>query len=178
MAELTTLARPYAKAAFEFSLAANQLQAWSDMLALAAAVAQQDGISEVLGSPAMTSQEKGTAFINVCGDQLNDKASNFVRVLADNQRLSLLPEIFQLFELMKSNQEKSIDVEVATAFALSDDLENKLAKALSAKLDRDVKVHSEVDKTLLGGAVIRAGDTLIDGSVRGRLAKLAEAMNS
>jgi len=178
MAELTTLARPYAKAAFEFSLASNQLQAWSDMLALAAAVAQQDGISEVLSSPALTAQEKGTAFTDVCGEKLNEKASNFVRVLADNQRLSLLPEIFQLFELMKSNQEKSIDVEVATAFALSGDLENKLAEALSAKLDRDVKVHSEVDETLLGGAVIRAGDTLIDGSVRGRLAKLAEAMNS
>ncbi len=178
MAELTTLARPYAKAAFEFALAANQLQAWSDMLALAAVVAQQDGISEVLGSPAMTTQEKGSAFTEVCGDKLNDKAANFVRILADNQRLPLLPEIFQLFELMKSNQEKSIDVEVATAFPLSGDLENKLAEALSAKLDRDVNVHSAVDKALLGGAVIRAGDTLIDGSVRGRLAKLAEAMNS
>jgi len=178
MAELTTLARPYAKAAFEYALAANQLQAWSEMLALAAAVAQQDGIGEVLGSPGMTTEQKGSAFTDVCGDQLDDKARNFVFVLAGNQRIALLPEIRQLFELMKANQEKTIDVAVTTAFELSDELETKLAEALSAKLDRNVKVSSELDKSLLGGAVIRAGDTLIDGSVRGRLAKLAEAMNS
>ena len=178
MAELTTLARPYAKAAFEHALAADNLQAWSDMLSLVAAVAQQDGISRVLGSPALTSQQKGDSFAAVCGDQLDEKAQNFVRVLASNQRLALLPDIRELFELMKANQEKSIDVEVATAFPLSGDLENKLAEALSAKLDRTVKVQSKVDNTLLGGALIRAGDTLIDGSVRGRLAKLAEAMNS
>ena len=148
------------------------------MLSLVAAVAQQDGISRVLGSPALTSQQKGDSFAAVCGDQLDEKAQNFVRVLASNQRLALLPDIRELFELMKANQEKSIDVEVATAFPLSGDLENKLAEALSAKLDRTVKVQSKVDNTLLGGALIRAGDTLIDGSVRGRLAKLAEAMNS
>jgi len=178
MAELTTLARPYAKAAFEFALAANQLQAWSEMLALAAAVAQQDGIGKVLGSPALTTEQKGSTFTDVCGDQLDDNARNFVLVLAGNQRLALLPNIRELFELMKANQEKTIDVAVTTAFELSDELENKLAEALSAKLDRNVKVRSELDKSLLGGAVIRAGDTLIDGSVRGRLASLAEAMNS
>ena len=178
MAELTTLARPYAKAAFEHALAGGKLQAWSDMLGLAAAVAQQDGISLLLASPALTTQHKGDAFADVCGENLDESARNFVHVLADNQRLSLLPEIHQLFELMKANQEKSIDVEVATAFPLSGELENKLAEALSAKLDRSVKVQSSVDETLLGGALIRAGDTLIDGSVRGRLAKLAEAMNS
>lgn len=178
MAELTTLARPYAKAAFEYAHAANALQTWSDMLALAAAVAQQDGMNKVLTSPNCTAEQKGSTFVEVCGDQLNQQGQNFIRVLAENGRLELLPEIDQLFDVFKANQEKSIDVEVATAFELGGDVQDKLAKALSAKLDREVKVSSSVDKDLLGGVLIRAGDTIIDGSVRGRLAKLAEAMNS
>ncbi len=178
MAELTTLARPYAKAAFEYARATNALQTWSDMLALAAAVAQQDGMKKVMDSPSYTAEQKASTFVEVCGDQLNVQGQNFVRVLAENNRLELLPEIDQLFDLFKANQEKTIDVEVATAFELDGDVQDKLAKALSAKLDRDVKVSSSVDKSLLGGVLVRAGDTIIDGSVRGRLTKLAEAMNS
>lgn len=178
MAELTTLARPYAKAAFEHARSANDLQTWSDMLALAAAVSQQAGMDKVLTSPGYTAEQKGDTFVTICGDQLNAQGQNFVRVLAENKRLQLLPEIRQHFDAFKANQEKSIDVDVASAFELGADVQDKLAKALSAKLDREVKVSSSVDKTLLGGVVIRAGDTIIDGSVRGRLAKLAEAMNS
>lgn len=178
MAELTTLARPYAKAAFESADQAGQLQQWSDMLALAAAVAQQDGMVKVLLSPALTSAQKAQAFIDVCGDQLNEGVANLLKALADNKRLTLLPQIQQLFEQHKAQREQSVDVEVTTAFELSGELQDKLAKALSAKLDRTVTLTTTVDKAILGGALIRAGDTVIDGSVRGRLAKLAEAMNS
>ncbi|GAB3109856.1 F0F1 ATP synthase subunit delta [Aestuariicella hydrocarbonica] len=178
MAELTTLARPYAKAAFESADAAGQLQKWSDMLTLAAAVAQQDGMIKALVSPALTSEQKAKAFADVCGDELNEGAVNLISVLAENKRLTLLPEIQQLFEQHKAQREQSVDVEVSTAFELSGELQDKLAKALSAKLDREVNLSTVVDKSLLGGALVRAGDTVIDGSVRGRLAKLAEAMNS
>lgn len=178
MAELTTLARPYAKAVFEYADAASDLATWSETLSVSAAVAQQDAMLKTLASPGLTSAQKAQTFIEVCGDAANDKAGNFLRVLADNKRLDLLPEISALFELYKSNREKAIDVHVATAFELSGDLETKLAKALSAKLDREVTVQSSVDKSLLGGIVVHAGDTVIDGSVRGRLAKLAESMNS
>ena len=178
MAEPIALARPYAKAAFEYAHAANELQAWSEMLALAAAVAQQSGMNAYLNSPNFTTQEKAKTFLDVCGDELNGVVQNLVSILAENQRLQLLPEVLHLFELFKANQQKSIDVNVATAFELSSDEQDKLAKALSAKLDREIKVESTVDKTLLGGAIVRAGDMIIDGSVRGRLAKLAEAMNS
>ena len=178
MAELITLARPYAKAAFEFALAEQDLQVWSDMLSLAAAVAQREGMVKVMATPTLTARQKGEIFIEVCGEQLSAKGQNFISNLAENKRLQLLPEIRQLYEAYKSQQEKSVDVEVSTAFELSADTQTKLAKALSAKLDREVNVQSSVDKSLLGGAVIRAGDTVIDGSVRGRLAKLAEAMNS
>jgi F-type H+-transporting ATPase subunit delta len=178
MAELTTLARPYAKAAFESAQAAGTLQKWSEMLTLSAAVAQQDAMLKALSSPALTAQQKADAFISVCGDELDAQAANLVRTLADNQRLTLLPEICQLFEEHKAQLEKSVDVQVTTAFELSGELQDKLAKALSAKLDREVNLTAAVDKALLGGALVKAGDLVIDGSVRGRLAKLAEAMNS
>lgn len=178
MAELTTIARPYAKAAFESAEQAGELQQWSEMLALAAAVAQQDKMKLVLVSPGLTTEEKAKTFLDVCGDALNDAAANLVLTLAGNQRLLLLPEVKELFELHKAQREKSVDVEVATAFELSDEMQDKLAKALSVKLDREVSLSTLVDKSLLGGVLVRAGDTVIDGSVRGRLTKLAEAMNS
>lgn len=178
MAELATLARPYAKAAFEYALAANALTKWSEMLALAAQVAQQDAVKQLLASPSMTTESKGQSFADVCGDELDASGQNFVKNLANNNRLELLPVVQQLFEDYKAQQEKSVDVEISSAFELSGDLQDKVAKALSAKLDRNVNVQSSIDKSLLGGVVVRAGDTVIDGSVRGRLAKLAEAMNS
>ncbi len=178
MAELTTIARPYAKAAFEFADQASELSKWSEMLALASAVAQQDSMKLVLASPATTAEQKAKTFLDVCGDELNDSAANLISNLAGNQRLQVLPEVQELFELHKAQREKSVDVEVTTAFELSGEIQDKLAKALTAKLDREVSVSTLVDKSLLGGALVRAGDTVIDGSVRGRLTKLAEAMNS
>lgn len=178
MAELSTLARPYAKAAFEYALAAGDLAGWSEQLATAAAVAQQEVISKVLATPAMTTAQQAQTFIDVCGDALSDKAQNFVRVLAENKRLKLLPQIAAIYEAHKAAQEKSVDVELSTAFELDAGAQQKLADALSGKLQREVKVTAVVNKELLGGVLVRAGDLVIDGSVRGRLAKLAEAMNS
>jgi F-type H+-transporting ATPase subunit delta len=178
MAELTTLARPYAKAAFEHARAQQQLAAWSAMLALGAAVSQDDIVQSMLKAPRLTSTEKAAAFNEVCGDELNAQVRNFIQVLAENERLLLLPEIASLFELYKSEQEKSVDVEVTSAFALSADQQDKLAKVLSARLSREVRLHAAEDPALIGGVVIRAGDLVIDGSVRGKIAKLAEALKS
>ncbi|MCV6627096.1 MAG: F0F1 ATP synthase subunit delta [Cellvibrionaceae bacterium] len=178
MAELKTLARPYAKAVFEYADGAGELTEWSNSLAVSAAVSQQDAMQATLANPSLTAAQKAEAFIAVCGDAISTKVNNLLNVLAENKRLALLPEITALFELFKSQREKAVDVRVETAFEMSGDLEAKLAKALSAKLDREVTVQSSVDQSLLGGVVVRAGDTVIDGSVRGRLAKLAEAMNS
>jgi F-type H+-transporting ATPase subunit delta len=178
MAELTTLARPYAKAAFDFANSANVLDLWSEMLALAGAVSNSTGIDKLLASPTLTTEQKGSAFIEICGDALNEQAGNFVKILAENKRLELLSSISQLFEAFKAQKEKSVDVELQSAFELSTAVQEQLAKALSVKLDREVNVTGSVDKSLIGGVIIRAGDTVIDGSVKGRLAKLAEAMNS
>lgn len=179
MAELSTLSRPYAKAAFEFAVTIDQgLGAWSEQLAVAAQVSQAEKMVKVLSSPSLTSDQQAAQFIDVCGESLSAKVQNFVRVLAENKRLSLLPEIAALYEDFKANREKTVDVEVATAFELDAAIQEKLAAALSGKLDRDVNVHTHIDKQLLGGVVIRAADVVIDDSIRGRLNKLAEVMNS
>ena len=178
MAELSTLARPYAKAAFQYAADANDLQGWSQNLAVVAAVAQQDAVVKLLSSPSYTAAQQAEKTIEVCGDAINDKIRGFMQVLAENRRLQLLPQIYQQFEVLKANREKTVEVDVVSATEISTEQQNKLASALSAKLEREVNMQVSVDDSLIGGAVVRAGDTVIDGSIRGRLAKLAEALNS
>ncbi|MEZ5503033.1 MAG: F0F1 ATP synthase subunit delta [Halioglobus sp.] len=178
MAELSTLARPYARAAFEYARDGGQLSQWEEQLATAAAVAVDKGMKAVLEDPSLTSEQQARTFNEVCGDALGTPVRNFVSVLAANKRLALLPEIHALFVQYKANQEKTVDVEVISAFDLADEARDKLAAALGSKLERQVKVRTSTDRNLLGGVLIRAGDLVIDGSVRGRLNKLAAAMNS
>ncbi|MCJ8169442.1 F0F1 ATP synthase subunit delta [Atopomonas sediminilitoris] len=178
MAELTTLARPYAKAAFQHAVSVQQLGQWSSMLSLTAAVAADSTMQAFLSAPQMTDEQKAQAFTQVCAEQLDEAARNFVGVLAENKRLALLPEIAALFEQYKAEQEQSVDVEVTSAFALGSDQQDKLAKALSARLRREVRMHTSEDASLIGGIIVRAGDLVIDGSVRGKIAQLAEALKS
>lgn len=178
MAETTTLARPYAKAAFEVAKQDNALEQWSKMLTLTAAVTGQDSVSSVLRDPSLSAEQIAKNFIVVCGDELNEKGQNFIRLLAENKRLVLLPDVSALYEILKANQEKSVDVEITTAFEISSDIAQKLADSLKSRLEREINLATKVDQSLLGGAVIRAGDTVIDSSVRGKLTKLAESMNS
>jgi F-type H+-transporting ATPase subunit delta len=178
MAELSTLARPYAKAAFQYAADASDLQGWSDSLAVAAAVAAQDAVVKLLSSPSYTATQQAEKTIEVCGDALNEKSRSFVQVLAENRRLQLLPQIYQQFEVLKANREKTVEVSVVSASEISTEQQEKLASALSSKLERQVNMQVSVDDSLIGGVVVRAGDTVIDGSIRGRLAKLAEVLNS
>ena len=178
MAESITLARPYAKASFEVALAAGELSPWSQSLKLLASVAANDTVRKTMLSPALTAAEQASMLINLCGNELMPKAGNLIRLLAENKRLQLLPEISELFEALKANQEMTVDVELSTAFELNKDVVKKITQALQTRLNREIKLHTRVDKHLIGGAVIRAGDTVIDSSVRGKLTKLAEAINS
>ncbi len=178
MADLITLARPYAKAAFQVAVSDDGLQYWSGSLSLLVSVARHEAVAKALSSPSLTEQQQVDILLNVCGDQVTGRIANFVKVLAENKRLDLLPQIHQLFEEMKSLQEKTLEVQVDTAYPLADGTQQKLADALSKRLQRSVKIQSQIDKSLIGGIVLRAGDLVIDGSVRGKLRKLAEAMNS
>lgn len=156
----------------------NALESWSRMLALSAAITGESGVDTVLSSPSLTSEQIAESFIGVLAEELDAKGKNFVQLLAENKRLVLLPEISTLFDSLKANQEKSVDVEITTAFEISSDISNKLAQALKDRLQRDIKLATSVDQSLIGGAIIRAGDNVIDNSVRGKLSKLAESMNS
>lgn len=177
MAELTTLARPYAKAAFEFARDHGALAKWSTMLSTVAAVVQAPKVAKLLDKPELSSEAKAQQLLALGGDSFDTNLGNFLNYLARNDRVSLLPQIREQFELLKSHHEKTIDVNVTTAFEMSDAQQAKLAAALKAKLQREVNLNTSVDKALIGGALVRAGDLVIDGSVRGQLAKLAEAVN-
>ncbi len=179
MAELITLARPYAKAAFEQALATAALPAWTIALAAAARVAAEPRVASLIASPSLTAAQKADVLIGVCGDDtLPAPARNFIRVLAENKRLPLLPQVHELFLAFKAAQEQSVDLEVTSAFEIAPEQATLLADGIGRKLQRTVRVSSAVDKALIGGVVIRTADMVIDGSVRGRLAKLSEAMNS
>ena len=178
MAESITLARPYAKAAFETAMESDQLGVWFGQLSQASAVVCDKDMLSVLKHPGLTSDQKAELVVDISGAEANSALDNFMKVLAENDRLLLLPDITKLFELLKSKQEATVDVSVETAFKLNPQQIEKLAESMKAKLDRKIVLQSAVNIDLIGGVLIRAGDLVIDASVRGRLAKLAEAINS
>jgi F-type H+-transporting ATPase subunit delta len=177
MAELSTLARPYAKAAFEFARDNDALAQWSETLNLAAQITQQQQVAQLLSSPSLTSGQMAETFGGLLGDDLTTKAANFIGALAMNKRLLLLPYISEQFQALKAQQEQTVNVEVTSAFELSEAEAAQLTKALSANLSREVNLSSTVDTNLIGGVVVRAGDMVIDGSVRNKLAQLTDAMS-
>ena len=178
MAQFTTLARPYAKAAFNTAEASGQLAVWSKGLAVLAAVARQPRVAGFLADPARNSGEQAQTLIDLCGNELDPKVQNFVLVLAANKRLGLVADIVELFEQLKAERERTVDVDVVSAFPMDAAAQQQLSTLLKQKLQRDVKLSASVDSSLIGGVVVRAGDTVIDSSISGRLKKLAEAMSA
>jgi len=178
MAELRTLARPYAKAAFQAAESAAALQDWSQQLALLSALAGEEKVAALIASPTASAESQVSALTVLVGDELDQNLGNFLAVLADNKRLPLLPTIAELFAELKAAKERTVDVNIRTAFALSDETEQQLHRALQEKLQREIVVETQLDSDLLGGVVIRAGDVVIDGSIKGRLAKLAETLSA
>lgn len=176
--ELTTVARPYARAAFSEALnAEGGLARWSNQLGQAAAAVLNDTVATALDNPLLTKDQKAALLVDVMGDELDQQGKNFVAVLAENDRIMLLPTILDMFQLLKANHEKTMDVELVSAYEVDAAEQDKLGKALSEKLQREVNISSSVDASLIGGVVVRAEDTVIDNSVRGKLNKLSQAMS-
>ena len=172
MAERATIARPYAKAAFAAASDANALAAWSRGLALVTEIVADPRVTELVKNPELDSSQVADFITAVGGDKLDAEMQNFVRVLAANQRLLLLPEITALYEMQRAEVENTVDVEVVSAVQLDAAQTEKLSAALRARLKRQIKMRNTVDAGLLGGAVIHAGDLVIDGSLKGRLERL------
>jgi F-type H+-transporting ATPase subunit delta len=173
MAERVTIARPYAKAVFAMARDAKRLPQWSQGLGLAAAVSADERVRPLFGNPHVAPEQLVELIASVAGEALDGDMRKVLTVLAANRRLSFLPEIAGLYEKMRSDYERVLDVTLTSAVALSAEQRERFAAALRKRFEREVRLHTEVDSSLLGGAVLRAEDLMIDGSVQGGLAQLA-----
>lgn len=172
--KLTTIARPYATAAFEYALAKKKLAAWEAMLQAGAQIARDETMNKLLQSPQMTHNDVVAIFCELLADKLDEEQKNFINLLAEYDRLQALPEIAELFANYHAQHDKTMTVEISSAVALSKTQKKKFADALSKRLNLKVSLECKVDQALLGGAIIRAGDTVIDGSIRGKLNRLID----
>ena len=178
MAERATIARPYAKAAFEYARDANAFAQWSQGLIAAAEIVADPRVAALTKSPQWTAANVVALITDVAGAKLDSGLQNFVALLAENRRLALLPEIAAHYEALRSAAENTVDVEVVSAVALDAAQQETLTLALSARLKRRVRMRTSVDASLLGGTTVRAGDLVIDGSLKGRLQRLATDLTS
>jgi F-type H+-transporting ATPase subunit delta len=176
MSEAITTARPYAQAAFEEAQKLADLKGWSEALVFLAESICHPEVRAVVTSPRVAKSSLENLMDGLMGGQANTQQRNFVRILVDNQRLLLLPEIVAIFETLRAEAEKTVNVVVDSAFELSAVQQEKIINSLKAKMGREIKLVCKVNKALLGGVVIRAGDKVIDGSARTRLGEMANAL--
>lgn len=178
MADQATIARPYARAAFDYAREAGKLAAWGEVLARASALLADDRVKALVGNPQVARTELVGLIVDISGAKTDAEAQNFLRLLADNARLLLLPEIAAQYAASRAEFENTVDVTVTSAMALTEEQSAKLSKALTQRLKRTVRLVNEIDPALIGGAVVRAGDFVIDGSLRGRVERLGNIMKT
>jgi len=176
MAEPSTIARPYAEAAFRLADASGKLADWSDMLGNLAKVAADPGVSAAMKDPNLSAPKVAGIFLNILGGRLTGEGENLVRVLAENRRLEVLPEISVQFEALKNEREGTVDAEIVSAFALDDAQLRELVTQLETKTGKNVKPRVSVDSALIAGVRVVIGDKVIDGSARAQLAALEAAL--
>ncbi len=178
MAEKATIARPYARAAFEHARSTNALGRWSELLALASQVVSDARVKPLLGNPHISVEQLVELVAGLAGERTGDDGRNFLRALAANRRLGTLPEIAVQFEVLRALVENVVDVEVIAAMEVNEAQARRLSQALRTRLGRDVRLHTRIDAALIGGAIVRAGDLVIDGSLKGQLERLAAGMTA
>jgi len=176
MAEKSTIARPYAQAAFDVAKEKGDLKGWSEMLQLMAAVSSDASMQDMIGNPSIEREKIIDIILGVCANNLNDAGKNYVKVLAHNDRLNVVNEIAERYEEHRAEAEKTVEAEVTSAFSLSEAQIKQVTDALKKRLGREVNLVTKIDDTIVGGAIIRAGDLVIDGSVSGQLEKLATTL--
>jgi F-type H+-transporting ATPase subunit delta len=178
MADRATIARPYARAAFAHARESRDLATWSKLLGSAAMAAVDPRVSRLIGNPHVTGEQLVELLADVSNGAGGKGGTNFLLALAENRRLALLPEIATQFEALRAEIENVIDVEIITAREIAAPQEKRLTEALTRRLGREVRMHTRIDESLLGGAIVRAGDLVIDGSLKGRLARLGSALTN
>jgi F-type H+-transporting ATPase subunit delta len=176
MSELTTAARPYAKAVFEMARESGTLSEWSEQLSAMSAVVATEDSAALLSHPRMSKAQKSEIFSEIIGDGLTKNGRNLLMTLGENDRFALIPEITSIYEVMKAEAEGAIEAEVISAQKMTKKQEDAIAAALQKRLGREVKLVTSIDPSLMGGAIVRAGDLVIDGSILSRLKKMKTAM--
>lgn len=176
MAEKLTVARPYANAVFELAQTTGTLAEWSEALDGLVQVSRVPAVAALIDSPQVAAGKRAAILVEIVGDVLGPHGKNLVRVLSEKKRLGCLPEIAHEYEALRRRAEAVVDVEMRTAIEVKQDRQTTITEGLKRKLGRDVRLHCVVDDKVIGGAVFRAGDIVIDDSIRSRLDKLAAAM--
>ena len=177
MAELFSIARPYAQAVFELARSSGDYTGWSQSLSAMAQVSRDPEMKRLIQNPRVSRQEIAQVIADVCGSGVGEEGRNLLRLLARNRRLHVLPAIADQYENLRAEAEQTVQAELESALPVSDSEQQRIADALTARLGRKVELVCRINETLVGGAVIRAGDLVIDGSVRARLEKLAVAIS-
>ncbi len=177
MAEKRTIARPYAQAVFDLAQKQQDLAKWSGVLALLATIAGDARMQSLINNPKVSDEQLRGIFFEIGGDQLDQQGKALVEVLIENRRLDTLPEIAELYEDYRAEAEKLVQAEVISAFPVSDEQQSAIAEALQRRLGREVSITGKTDPALIGGAIIRAGDLVIDGSVTGHLDRLSQTLS-
>ena len=178
MADRATVARPYARAAFAHAREGKVLAVWSKLLGTAATVAADSRVASLIGNPHVTGAELVEFLAGIAGEAGGKEGRNFLRALEANRRLALLPEIAVQFEVLRAEIENVVDIEVIAAREIAAPQQKRLTEALKRRLGREVRMHTRIDESLIGGAIVRAGDLVIDGSLKGRLARLGSALSN
>lgn len=176
MAEKATIARPYAKAAFEYAREHQSFDRWSQVLATGAAVVSDERAAHLLTNPRVKPEDLVGLIADVCGGALDEHGRNFMLTLATNRRLALLPNIAEIFETLRAEVENVLDVQLVSAVQLDEAQRERMSAALKKRFKREIRLHCAIDPSLIGGAIVRAGDFVIDGSVKARLERLASAI--
>jgi F-type H+-transporting ATPase subunit delta len=176
VADEATIARPYARAAFDHAHAAKQLAPWGELLAKASMAVGDERVRPLIGNPHVKRTDLVSFLLDVVGAAGDPQAHNFVQLLADNGRLAALPQIAEQYAALRAEVENTVDVTVTSAMPLTPEQSEKLSKALTARLKRTVRLSTHVDPALVGGAVVKAGDFVVDGSLRGRIERLGITM--
>jgi F-type H+-transporting ATPase subunit delta len=177
MAELTTIARPYAVAAFDFARKSDRLAQWSEMLHFAAEVVGQPTFAAHLDDPKLGRDKLARLLYEVGGERFDVHGRNFLRAMAEHDRLGLIPLVAKLFDRLRDEAEQRADVEVVSAYAVNATQKRTLAQALEKRLGKAVNLTTRIDKSLIGGLVIRVGDEVIDASLQGGLNQLATTLH-
>jgi F-type H+-transporting ATPase subunit delta len=176
MAEPSTLARPYAKAVFELARDEGKLAEWSALLAGLAAAVRDKQVAAAIGHPAVGRGQLADVLVQVMGGKASEHGKNLLKLLSEYSRLKLAPMLAEQFEALRAEHEQRIDVEIVSAAPVDAAQQQALVAAVKKKLNRDVNVQWKTDPTLIAGARIRAGDTVIDGSISGELARMRQAL--